>query len=299
MENAIISELKSRKDNLGLSVAEVAELASVPLGTVSKIMTGETRSPKSTTLEMIDKALQKEEERRRIEAYLTAMREYGILHPKVIDNPNEFEGIYRKMHNLEEKPIAQANSKSGRLLWSDRHSSRKKRISADSFLHMGYDNRWTELFEGRVIVNEAPGLAHQLLVKDINRQIEKYIEGNKGKCKVFDVGINVKLNEEDDSILIPDILVICDGDKLKPFGILGAPDWVVEVVSPSTRQYDYKRKTFKYLSGGVRELWLVDIEKRIVVTYVDGDFVLSHMYRFEESIPVSIYGGELLINISE
>ena len=292
-----IDELKKRKKQLKLTVSDLAILADLPQGTVSKIMTGETKMPRLETMEHLEMAICREEQKRRIEAYLCAMKEYLQVHIEMIEAPYKFETIYRRIHNLEDKPIALADSLSERVpIWGKLALDKKKKISTNSFLHMGYENRWVELYEGTVIVSEAPGIEHQLMVKSINKQIEKYIEENQGKCQVFDMGLNVKLDEDEDSILIPDILVLCDEQKMRSFGVQGAPDWVIEVVSPSTRQYDYKKKSMKYLSHGVRELWLVDLEKRIVITYVNQEYAVSAIYPFGESVPVRIYDGKLRIN---
>lgn len=289
-------DYKTRKKALSLTTAEVAYMANLPVSTVSKIMTGETKHPTAITIEKIESVFHKEESRKRLEAYLLAMKDYLMEHRDEDFSSEEFEKSYRAKHSLENKPIAEADSLSEPYpIWGNVALKKRLSTSVKDYFKMSIENRWVELADGNIIVNEAPGMAHQLLVKSINKQIESFIDDNAGKCQVFDMGINVRLDEEEDTILIPDILVICDKDKIKDFGILGAPDWVIEVVSPSTRQYDYKKKTYKYLSHGVRELWLVDPEKKVVVTYIDGEYMMSHLYQFGDSIPVSIYDGKLKI----
>ena len=295
-----MKDLRTRKIALNISTAELAYMAEVPIGTVSKIMTGETKSPKAITIEKIDTALKKEEQKRRLEAYLNAMKEYYLVHPDKEVNVVEFEAIYRKIHGLEDKPIAQADSLTEEYpIWGNLANRKENSVTVKDFFHMGIENRSIELFEGKLIVNEAPGLQHQLMVKRINKQIEAFIDSNHGKCQVFDMGLNVRLNENEDTVLIPDLLVICDERKLKSFGILGAPDFIIEVSSPSTRRYDLKKKVYKYLIHGVREVWIVDLEKRVVVTYVDDDYMVNHLYQFGTDIPVSIYDGRLTINIDD
>lgn len=289
-------DFKTRKKALSLTTAEVAYLADLPVSTVSKIMTGETKHPTTITIEKIDMALRKEESKKRLEHYLLAMKDFLLEHQEEKFNAEVFEKSYRKEHNLEDKPITEADSLSEPYpIWGNVALKKELSTSIKDFFRLSVENRWIELVNGNIIVNEAPGMAHQMIVKSINKQIERFIDDNKGTCQVFDVGINVQLSKDEDTILIPDILVICDKNKIKDFGILGAPDWVIEVVSPSTRHYDYKKKTYKYLSEGVRELWLVDIEKKIVVTYVEGEYMLSHLYRFGDEIPVAIYDGKLEI----
>lgn len=291
--------IRIRKKALNITTAQLAYLADLPVGTVSKIITGETKNPKQITIDKLNEALIKEESRMRISAYLKEMKEYYESHPEILGGPNDFEPIYRKRHNLEDKPLELADSLSEEYpIWGNIARKPRHTEKADDFLQAGNENRFIELLDGTRIYNEAPSLNHQLIVKSINRQIESYIAEKGGDCRVFDMGINVRLDEDEDTILIPDILVLCDEAKYKPFGILGAPDWVIEVVSKSTRRYDFKQKTYKYLMNGVRELWLVDMERKIVVVYTDGEYMLSHIYPFDESIPVGIYDKQLTITVS-
>lgn len=292
-------DFAKRKKALSITTAQLAYLADLPVGTVSKIITGETKNPKLSTIEKLDSALCKEEAKRRLSAYLQAMKEYYEAHPDAPRGPNDFEPIYRKMHNLENKPIEYADSLTEDYpIWANLALKRAGKIKSEDFLREGNDNRFVELFEGKKIYNEAPSLDHQLIVKSIAKQIDTYIDAHNGKCSVFDMGINVRLDENEDTILIPDILVLCDEEKYRPYGILGAPDWIIEVASASSRKYDFKDKSIKYLRSGVRELWLVDPEKEIVVVYTDEEYFLSHLYHFGENIPVKIYNNELTICVT-
>lgn len=95
----------------------------------------------------------------------------------------------------------------------------------------------------------------------------------------------------------PDVSVICDKNKLTDSGCMGAPDWVVEIVSPSSKRMDYYIKLFKYRTAGVREYWIVNpATKRVMVYNFQGDDAGD--YSFTEDIPVSIYPG-FAINLSE
>ena len=88
----------------------------------------------------------------------------------------------------------------------------------------------------------------------------------------------------------PDISVICDLSKLDDKGCHGAPDWVIEIVSPSSKPRDYMTKLFKYRTAGVREYWIVDPDKQMVMVYgFEKDMV--EQYDFGEDVPVGIYEG--------
>lgn len=98
----------------------------------------------------------------------------------------------------------------------------------------------------------------------------------------------VFLNEDDINYLEPDISVICDLSKLDNNGCHGAPDWIIEIVSPSSKPRDYMTKLFKYRTAGVREYWIVDPDKQMAMVYgFENDTV--EQYFFGEDIPVGIY----------
>lgn len=123
------------------------------------------------------------------------------------------------------------------------------------------------------------------------------MEKNRGKCEVFDVGVNVYLDEDEYTLVIPDIAVVCDESKVSEQGIFGAPDWVLEIVSPSTRQNDYHKKLHKYMDAGVREYWIVDMDRQMVSVCINGEPMQVTIYGFDDKIPVGIYGGELVLDV--
>ena len=123
------------------------------------------------------------------------------------------------------------------------------------------------------------------------------MEKNRGKCEVFDVGVNVYLDEDEYTLVIPDIAVVCDESKVSEQGIFGAPDWVLEIVSPSTRQNDYHKKLHKYMDAGVKEYWIVDMDRQMVSVCINGEPMQVTIYGFDDKIPVGIYGGELVLDV--
>ena len=105
------------------------------------------------------------------------------------------------------------------------------------------------------------------------------------------------MNENDINYVEPDISVICDPNKLTDKGCSGAPDWIIEIVSPGSRRMDYYTKLFKYRTAGVREYWIVDPEKNRILVY-DFESENTGDYSFADSVKVGIY-GDLYINFSE
>lgn len=152
------------------------------------------------------------------------------------------------------------------------------------------DGERAELIDGKIYYMSPPGTAHQRLVHFFDREIGNYIKSHNGECEVFPAPFAVFLNENDRNYVEPDISVICNKEKITDRGCNGAPDWVIEIVSPGSRKMDYYTKLFKYRTAGVREYWIADLDKRIVVVY---DFEHDNMeeYSFTTAIPVGIYEG--------
>ena len=160
-----------------------------------------------------------------------------------------------------------------------------------------------ELIGGRFYAMAGASTAHQSISFHLAFELEKYIRDNKGDCRVFIPPLDVKLFKKEDTILQPDVLVVCDPKKIGEKRVDGAPDLVIEVVSPANPGHDYIRKLELYLKAGVREYWIVDPEEKRVVVYIPGtgeDRDLSgRIYRFDQDIPVFIYKGELTINLKQ
>lgn len=96
------------------------------------------------------------------------------------------------------------------------------------------------------------------------------------------------LNENDKNYVEPDISIICDKNKITDKGCNGAPDWVIEIVSPSSKAMDYFTKLFKYRAAGVREYWIVDPAKEMIMVYRFEKETMEQ-YSFGEDVAVGIY----------
>lgn len=150
------------------------------------------------------------------------------------------------------------------------------------------DGERAELIDGRIYYMAPPNTRHQMLVSDLHYQIKDYIRRKNGECQVFPAPFAVFLNEDDINYVEPDISVICDKNKITEKGCDGAPDWVIEIVSPGSKQMDYFTKLFKYRTAGVREYWIVDPAKDVVMVYRFEREVMEQ-YSFGEDVPVGIY----------
>ena len=155
-----------------------------------------------------------------------------------------------------------------------------------------------ELIDGVIYNMAPPNRIHQELVMNLSSEIRNYIKKNNGDCKVYPAPFAVFLNADDRNYVEPDISVICDKDKLNDKGCNGAPDWIIEIISPSTKRIDYSIKLLKYRTAGVREYWIVNPLTNTVNVYDFEKEEQSDQYSFEDDIEVCIY-DDLIINVSE
>lgn len=145
-----------------------------------------------------------------------------------------------------------------------------------------------ELLDGKIYFMTPPKRIHQKILSFLNYKISDYISKNNGTCEVYPAPFAVFLYMDDLNYVEPDISVICDQSKLTDKGCNGSPDWIIEIVSPSSRKMDYYLKLFKYRTAGVREYWVVDPEN-FKVTIYNFEMDDMHEYTFNDKIPVGIY----------
>ncbi len=154
-----------------------------------------------------------------------------------------------------------------------------------------------ELIDGHIYYMAPPSRKHQQILLYLSRLIADYIDQKEGSCEVDIAPFAVFLSENNRNYVEPDISVVCDKNKLTDKGCTGAPDWIIEIVSPGSRRMDYFVKLFKYRSAGVREYWIVDPDKNRILVYSfesedTGD------YSFSDSIKAGIY-PDLHIDFSQ
>ena len=122
-----------------------------------------------------------------------------------------------------------------------------------------------ELIDGQIYYMSPPNTTHQRILSFLHLEIGNYIRANKGSCEVFPAPFAVFPFANDSKYLEPDISIVCDKHKLNEHGCSGAPDWIIEIVSPSSRPMDYYTKLSLYRSAGVREYWIVDPMKKSIL----------------------------------
>ena len=138
------------------------------------------------------------------------------------------------------------------------------------------DERPTEMIDGVIYMMASPRMNHVFVGKNIVRIFDRYLRGKR--CDVFGDPAMVFLTENDR--VVPDVTVVCNKDIIKGDGIVGVPDLIVEILSPSTAKHDRGRKKNLYERCGVKEYWIVDIEKRFIEVYrlMDGKYTLHDVF---------------------
>lgn len=155
------------------------------------------------------------------------------------------------------------------------------------------DGQRAELIDGDMYMMAPPSRKHQDISMALSHKIKDFILSNKGACAVYAAPFAVFLNADEQTYVEPDLSVICDREKLTEEGCSGAPDWIIEIVSKSSRQMDYMRKLFKYRSAGVREYWIVDPEKERITVY-NFESGTTEEYQSKDRVPVGIFSGFLI-----
>ncbi len=155
-----------------------------------------------------------------------------------------------------------------------------------------------ELIDGELFRMDAPTTVHQQLLMELAFEIKLYIRDRKGKCKILPAPFGVRIKRDERNYVEPDISVICDRDKLDAKGCQGAPDWMIEIVSSSSRKMDYERKVQLYREAGAREYWIVDPETETVTVYDFASCPDPEQYPFSDRIKVGIFEN-LWLNLSE
>jgi Uma2 family endonuclease len=153
-----------------------------------------------------------------------------------------------------------------------------------------------ELIYGEAYAMAAPSLYHQSISGEVFRQISNYLYGKP--CKAFPAPFDVRLfydvddDEDDDTVVQPDISVICGAAKRGPEGCRGAPDMVVEILSPSNTAIEMDRKFELYRVAGVREYWVIDPEHKTLHAYRFKEaLILPRSYASTDTAPVDIFPG--------
>ena len=161
------------------------------------------------------------------------------------------------------------------------------------------EERRVELIDGVIYDMAAPTTVHQAVIGSLFVQFFAFLKHNKGRCKVLLSPVDVQLDRDNRTMVQPDIVVICDPEKIDRH-CYGAPDLIVEVLSPSTSRKDRILKLRKYAGAGVQEYWLIDPEDlSVLLSSALPDVQTFSCYTFQDQIPVGIWQGKCIIDFAE
>jgi len=179
-----------------------------------------------------------------------------------------------------------------------------KRYTYADYL-MWFDSKARELINGIIKeMSPAPRLSHAVICKNIYRHLDSIVLRNKGKCQVFFAPFDVRFpkqgetaDDKIDTVVQPDICVICDLTKLDERGCCGAPDMIVEVLSLSTYKKDITEKFALYEESGVKEYWLVHPKDKAVHVFLlqeNGKYDEGTIYEAPGQVPIHIFNDYLI-----
>jgi Uma2 family endonuclease len=173
-----------------------------------------------------------------------------------------------------------------------------KRYTYADYLTWRFDDL-VELIRGKVrLMSPAPRMSHQKVSFRLSRLIDIALEGHR--CQGFAAPFDVRLSRTTpngdasvETVVQPDLCVVCDPAKLDEFGCLGAPDWIIEILSPGNMSHDTKTKFDLYEENGVREYWMVTPGLKNIIVYllVDGQYQLQGEYSEPGAVPVHTLPG--------
>lgn len=245
-----IEEMKTRKKELGYTYEQIAELSGVPLGTVQKIFSGITGSPRYDTLKALEQVFKDDD----------------------------------SMYIRETK--------------STYCAKRQGEYTLEDYYALPDEQR-VELIDGVIYDMGAPTSIHQLLVTELWQKLKEFVSAGKGECMPMISPLDVQLDCDDKTMVQPDVVVVCDRNKILKHCIYGAPNFIIEILSKSTRRKDGVTKLSKYAEAGVREYWTVDPDQKKVVVYNFESEDFPVIYGFNAKIPVGIFDGKCEIDFVE
>ncbi len=170
-------------------------------------------------------------------------------------------------------------------------------INLEQYENLPEDSQ-IEVFDGLIYNMASPSEDHQTISMELSTTINNYIRSKKGGCKIFHAPFDVILSNDPLTVVQPDIMIVCDKDKLDGKRCNGAPDFIIEIVSPGNPADDYIRKLYYYQNAGVKEYWIVDPRRKTVTVNYFEKNLLNIQYSFDSIIKVNIY-EDLYIDFSE
>ncbi|MBP3234873.1 MAG: Uma2 family endonuclease [Eubacterium sp.] len=289
-----IEEMNQIRQNYGISYEEIQKgCEDVSISSIQKIFGGYVDKPRRVTIEKLSRYFETfiKENRRPVydngglasdNRYVAEQSNYFTKGSSVVDITQ----------NKEDGPTG---------LLGEIFTQRGYTYSDYAKLELPEGVR-VEVVDGYLYKMDAPNIVHQDIAGEVFFVIRDYIKRSKGKCKVIMSPVDVRLEYDkgDMTVVQPDLIVVCEQNKIENRkNVKGAPDFVLEVISQSSRKMDMYVKMTKYKENGVREYWLVDYENDKIIKYDFENNDNITMYTFKDKVPVEIYDRKLVIDFKE
>lgn len=256
-----VEEMKRIKQERGYSLAQLSEYSGVPLGTVQKIFSGETKHPRYATLKALERVL------------------------------SEGSGEYQ--FGAEEAGRSMVREA---MIYELFNTKKPGEYTTQDYYALP-DERRVELIDGVIYDMSAPTFVHQHILGTVFNAIQNHINSHEGTCIPMMAPVDVRLDCDDKTMVQPDILILCDKSKICKWGINGAPDFCLEIISESTGRKDYIKKLQKYTEAGVKEYWIIDPFRKVLLSYHWKDNYFPHMRPLEGKAGLELYDGKLELDL--
>jgi len=257
-----LEEMKRIKQERGFSLAQLSGYSGVPLGTLQKIFSGETEHPRYATKQALEKALLDKGE------------------GSTFTNDNSC---------MVSEP---------QLQYEVPRTKKQGEYTLEDYYALPEDRR-VELIDGMVYDMSAPTFVHQRILGEVYMSLRRYIDSKEGTCIPMIAPVDVRLDCDDRTMVQPDVLILCDDSKICKWGIMGAPDFCLEITSETTGRKDYVKKLQKYTDAGVKEYWIIDPVRKALLVYHWKDDYLPHMYPLQGKVGLALYDDELQIDLDK
>ncbi len=261
-----IDEMIAKKQELGYSYEYISSVSGVPVSTIQKVFSKTTLHPRHTTIESLTKVFS-------VQNDLSVTMDYNTF-PETQDD------------------CSYVCESSTSLNFYGNHSKGDKPI--EDYLALPEGTR-VEMIDGVFYDMAAPSFIHNTIAVSLLSSFIRFIENNGGQCIPAIAPTDVQLDCDDKTMVQPDVMIICDRNKITRERVVGAPDFIAEVLSSNWR-HDMIRKLFKYKRAGVREYWIIDPDELSILVYEfeKSDFPVT--YSFNDEVPVGKWNGKCLID---
>jgi len=292
-----VKELKAKKNALGISNKKLAEASGVPIGTVQKVFSGETESPRYHTLIALEEGLNK-----LYKDYLATSRTAGVGSHTDGAGSSAGRNVEAKYNMGADDEVFTFHEKAHKFV----PLKRQGEYTVDDYMALPDENgERYELIDGVIYDLAAPTGVHQHISGFLYYELTNFVLKHPGPCLPIISPYDVKLGSDNKTVVQPDVLIKCkrsaDNKKKRSSNV---PVFVAEVLSPSTKRRDQGIKQQKYVASGVREYWIIDPEKETVIVYDytdkdDNNSDIISIYTFNDKIPVGVWGVKCKIDFSK